>query len=232
MTMTFSIQIKWVTFDIWAFCWPIHPMPKSSQSLFFCRCPSTVQSVMDSSQRPVVFLLQNWSKLGTGGPQSLTNNHPSTAVKQRMERTPPSYFNPNFLNFWVDSVFDFWGCFFSSPRSVRDTLRIQAYLGFSGMSIAISELHHQYDSRQEGHSPRHGTLFWSEVLLCFFLPLGFFGDVNLKFTPLKKLTWNTKIGGVVSDSMFLLFSFDMLLISHLIAISNDFGHPHMKKNKI
>ena len=97
---------------------------------------------------------------------------------------------------------------------------------------AISELHHQYDSRQEGHSPRHGTLFWSEVLLCFFLPLGFFGDVNLKFTPLKKLTWNTKIGGVVSDSMFLLFSFDMLLISHLIAISNDFGHPHMKKNKI
>ena len=102
---------------------------------FFLPLPINCPKCMDSSQRPVVFLLQNWSKLGTGGPQSLTNNHPSTAVKQRMERTPPSYFNPNFLNFWVDSVFDFWGCFFSSPRSVRDTLRIQAYLGFSGMSM-------------------------------------------------------------------------------------------------
>ena len=110
-------------------------MPKSSPSLFFCRCPSTVQSVWIRHKGQWFFLLQNWSQLGTGGPQSLTNNHPSTAVKQRKD-TPPSYSqHPIFSTFGSTWFLTFGDVFFSSPRSVRDTLRIQAYLGFSGMSM-------------------------------------------------------------------------------------------------
>ena len=228
---------------------------------------------MDSSQRPVVFSSAKLVPAGHRGPQSLTNNHPSTAVKQRMETSIllPTQIFSTFGSTWLLT----FGDVFFSPPSVRDTLRIQAYLGFSGMSMLSPNFTTSTIVVRKATARATARCFGVKYSCVFFCRWDFLGCKFENYTPQKINMEPKDIGGVVSTVDVSPFSFltcffrfhlsfsrvsnfgnqgnfcgvvekyhlgvcwvrvlfydSKPLISHLIAISNDFGHPHMKKNKI
>ena len=159
--------------DIWdVFLRPIHPIPKSSQNpFFFGRCSSTVQSVW-ILHWPVVFS----AKLGPWAPGPISDRKPSITDHRETKATwrcaSPPFFATKWTTLRSTWLVDFLGMFHHPSMRFSQTSGIFRILWHVH---AISKLHYQYDGRQEGHSARNGTLFWSEVLLCFVL--GFWDDI-------------------------------------------------------